>query len=82
MNILKGIRESLQDCEAKINIYQSEIDINELMILDLVDSKNIILHQANMTINITGDNLKIIELTDIIKISGHINKIIYEDTSK
>ncbi len=78
MQIIKGIKKSLQDVEALVNIYQKEIIINHPLNLINVSDTNIKGYYDSYIVDIYGNNLVVSELTNITKISGKIIKVIYE----
>ena len=78
MHIIKEIKDSLHDLEALINIYQKEIIFNKPINLINVTDTNIKGYYDHYYLDVLGDNLVVLELTNITKISGKINKVTYE----
>ena len=78
MQIFKSIQTSLQDLNAFINIYENEIIINKDVSLINVTNQSVELYYHHQYVTIIGDDLSIVELTNITKIKGTIKKVIYE----
>ena len=76
--MLEGIKDSLKDLDAIINIYQNEIIINTKANLITISDEVISLFYQKTYLEIIGNNLKITELSNITKITGTFKNLSYE----
>ncbi|MBO4245306.1 MAG: hypothetical protein J5892_01045 [Bacilli bacterium] len=76
--MLQGIKDSLKDLDAIINVYQNEINVNNKANLITISDELISLFYQNKFITIKGSKLKITELSNITKIIGNIKELTYE----
>ena len=78
MKLMEGLKDSLKDLEALINVYNNQVSFNKpINLIEVCDTK-IEGHFKDYSFLITGKDLVVCELSNITVIKGLIKKVLYE----